>query len=155
MQPTVYFLNRMSALQHMKRHRAGLRCRVRADRPGTGSTGRLMNKSHSPWTFFWRYPGSDTEPFHPIARECPRDLEHSHTCKWIYCICMCTVVYVSRYITTLWITEQASSFILWRPPQRPLGISKSFSVVVEFFKSSKACAVTRCQVSLRSSSNND
>lgn len=95
MQPTVYFLNRGSKLHHLRRQRDGVWTdgfQCRAERPGTESTRRVMNKSHSLWTFLWRYHGSDTEPFHLIALKCPGDMGNSDTCKWIYCICMQAVL---------------------------------------------------------------
>lgn len=53
-------------------------------------------------------------------------------------------VCVSENITTLWITQQASSFILQRPPLPPLSFSKRF--FLSFF--SKAIVVSVCQVIL-------
>lgn len=96
MQPAVYFLNRMS--EHAAYEKAKgwsvsqHRLQHRAERARTGSTRRVMNKSHSPWTFLWRHWGSDMELFHLIAPKCPGDVRNSDTCKWIYCICMRAVL---------------------------------------------------------------
>ena len=129
MQPPIYFLNRMSELQHMKRHRVGLwadtgQSTERGD-PGQRAPGESWISHTAPgpssegtgfvtWSFFiwsrWNVP------------ETWGELRYMQVAAlYMHVLCL---VHVCEYITTLWITHQASSFILQRPPQQPLSFSK-------------------------------
>lgn len=93
MLPTVYFLNRMSELQRMKRRRAGLWANTgyRAERrdPGRRTPGESWISHTAPWTFLWTHQGSDIELFHLIAPKCPGDVGNSDNVQVdICCICM-------------------------------------------------------------------
>lgn len=115
------------------------RLQWRAERPGMESTWGVMNKSHSPWTFLWRYRGSDMEPFHVIAPKCPGVVRNSDTCKWICCICGLCCVCVWIHCNP--VDHTPGIFI--HPPETYI-LNISFSK--RCFFSSKASMVSACQM---------
>lgn len=100
MQPTVYFLNRMGELQHVKRQRAGLWANTgyRAEqRPRMENTRRVMNKSRSPLDLPLNAPrlwhGAFSSDSTEMSRRCGEFRLHAR--GHIYCICMWAVLCMS------------------------------------------------------------
>lgn len=84
------------------------------------------------------------EPFHVVAPKCPGDAGNSDTCKWMPYMHVGCLVYVCEYIAALWITCQASSFVLSRPTSPTLAFfSESF-----FFLSSRTSVMLERQITL-------
>lgn len=152
MQPAVYFLNRMSELQQMKRQRAGLWANPgysaeRRDR-GRRSPGESWISHTAPWTFLWLHRGSDMELFHLIAAKCPGDVGNSDNMRMDVC-CICMWAILNMRVNT---SQACGSHT-----RHPLETLTKTTLVFQSPSSPqyKASMVSGCQVIFPSSSNND